>query len=266
MYWEDVKMDNSNQRLEYLHESTKQNEVLRQQLHEHEHVLLMKKIDVKSFEKVLKKEKKDVDKLEHLSIASMIAKYKHVLDERLLKEIDEYKDASVVYQKMKNDLVELQRTVQNLREEYESQEEEAKEFNDLLQAKRNSLEQELPDFKETIHSLEEEIRNLKLQIIDLRKDYEKERTNIVANRLKHTNHHTIPNPAREQPGRIGDFKRGYAEKQQYDTVSEFKQLNKDLNEDFKESHYLHGQADITDSMRSEISSIEEEIIRLILET
>lgn len=259
-------MDKINQQLEYLQESTKKREELKQQLQAKERLFITKEIDVHAFKKVMKKEKKDVDKLEHFSVARIMAKRKSNFDERLQGEIDEYKDANQVYQTMVKELNELKQLIEDLRVKYDRIKDDENDYQKLLQLKRNKLEQAIPDFKDTLQNLEKEVSHIILKIGEVRKEYEIEQQNVNSSRYTKSNANMSSNPVKDQPGRSGDFKRGYAEKQQYDIVKDTQQRDRDINKDYKESEYSHKESDIITTMMVEITSIEEKIKRIIIET
>ena len=145
-------MDKINERLLYLQKSIQKRDELEQIHKENKELYERQELDLRLYEKVLHKEKRDAEKLERFTITRMVAKHNDTLEEKLVKETKEYNDANKTYKIIKNELYELQQIVSQSKVNFDEIVEEEKEPNILIkytkeQVKWISIEDEKPGHK-----------------------------------------------------------------------------------------------------------------------
>lgn len=133
--------------------------VLKSKLSDNRKLLEEKNDQLVSFLQTMKKEKRDVDQLEGLSISSILSKISGSYDEKLRKESEEYLLSKIRYDEMNTSLM-------NLKKEMERQQ---SEIRDLEQNHAKLKEHILVSYPEGT-ALSEEIESRKKELFSVRKE------------------------------------------------------------------------------------------------
>lgn len=108
---------------------------------------------------ILNKEKRDVNKLENLSLSSLFCTILGTKDEKLDRERQEYLAAKLTYDTARQVLLEVEQDVQGLKEQLELYQNAHTEYKQLLQEKEEVLKrQDNPTSRELLALAEEEAK------------------------------------------------------------------------------------------------------------